>query len=57
MPAITGWSWSAGRVNVTAMGWSCVMTTSPLGSEAWTMLPASTRRRPTRPVMGEVMRL
>ena len=57
MPAITGWSWSAAMVNTTAMGWSWVITTSPLGSEACTMLPGSTRRRPTRPEMGAVIRL
>jgi len=40
-------------VKMMAMGWICVMTTRPVESEAWTMLPGSTRRRPTTPSMGE----
>ncbi len=47
---------SSAMVKITVIGWSCVMTKSPLVSFAWTMLPGSTRRNPMRPLMGAVMR-
>ncbi len=37
------------------MGSSCVTTTMPAVSLAWTMLPGSIRRMPVRPSIGEVM--
>ena len=45
---------SSGIVNSTEIGCSWVITTMPVASEAWTMLPGSTRRRPTTPVIGAV---
>src|SRR5438094_362862 len=41
----------------TAIGSICAMTTRPPGSLALTMLPGSTRRNPTRPESGAVMRV
>ena len=53
----TGGRWSAGIVNTTAIGESCVITTMPVGSLAWTTFPGSTSFRPTEPVIGAVTRL
>ena len=51
---VTAGRLSSGMVNSTAIGWSWVMVMIPVASEAWTMLPGSTRRRPTTPVIGAV---
>ncbi len=42
---------------MTVIGSICVMTTMPVVSDVWTMLPGSTWRRPTRPDTGAVMRV
>ena len=49
---IDGWTFFSGRVKTTEMGRNWVMTTRPLVSLAWTMLPWSTRRTPQRPPRG-----
>ncbi len=46
---------SSGIVKTTVMGCNWVMTTNGVVLEATARLPGSTRRRPTRPEMGEVM--
>ena len=43
---------SSGIGKTTLIGCSCAMTTMPLASDACTMLPGSTWRRPTRPLIG-----
>ena len=53
----TSRSVSSGTVKSTAIGSTSVITTSPVWLAAETMLPASTRRRPTRPLMGAVTRV
>ena len=59
-PAFNRWATegtsSSAIVKITVIGWICVMTSIPFVSAAWTMFPGSTRRRPTRPEMGDVMR-
>src|SRR6202012_3029245 len=45
-----------GTENTTLLGWDCVTTTMPRESDGPTRLPGSTRRRPTMPVIGEVIR-
>ena len=42
-----------GRLNSTEIGCNCVSVTTPVESEARTMLPSSTRRMPVRPSSGE----
>lgn len=49
--------WSSAIVKITAMGCNWVMTARPPASLAWTMLPASTRRRPILPLIGAVILL
>ena len=44
-------------LKITVIGWSCVMVASPVVPSAWTMLPGSTERSPTRPSMGEAIRV
>ena len=44
------------QVKMTEIGCSWVMTRSPVVSVACTMFPISTRRNPTRPLIGAVMR-
>eukprot|EP01022_Parablepharisma_sp_SALTPOND_P004196 TRINITY_DN118_c0_g1_i13.p1 TRINITY_DN118_c0_g1~~TRINITY_DN118_c0_g1_i13.p1 ORF type:complete len:2030 (+),score=744.92 TRINITY_DN118_c0_g1_i13:50280-56369(+) len=58
---LSRWAWlmvptaSSGRVKSRVIGSIWLMTTRPLASAAWTILPGSTRRTPTRPEMGAVM--
>ncbi len=47
---------SSAIANITAISCTCVITSKPFVSAAWTMLPGSTRRRPTRPAIGAEMR-
>jgi len=47
---------SSGTLNTRAIGSSWAITTRPPVSDALTTLPGSTSRRPTRPVIGEVIR-
>jgi len=53
--SITRKSSSCGRLKITAMGSSWVMTTSPFASLARTRLPGSTRRTPVTPSSGDLM--
>ena len=48
---------SCGTANTTSIGMTWVMTATPLASLLLTVLPTSTVRRPTRPLMGAVMRV
>ena len=41
------------NVNITLIGWICVMTTRL--EVVWMILPGSTRRNPKRPVIGAVI--
>ena len=54
---ITPRTLSSGMVKTTVIGCNWVMTTSPLTSDARTILPGSTWRSPSRPLTGAVMRL
>src|SRR4029453_12836726 len=47
---------SSGTEKTTEIGWIWVIVTSPPVSFACTMFPASTRRSPSRPLMGAMMR-
>jgi hypothetical protein len=49
------WNAPSGRLKTTAIGSIWLITTSPPGSAACTMLPGSTRRAPVRPPIGAVM--
>jgi hypothetical protein len=42
---------------ITEIGWSCVTTTSPLGSVGCMILPTSSWRTPSTPSIGVVMRV
>ena len=53
--AITRGSSSCGRLKMTAIGSSCVITTTPLASEACTRLPGSTCRIPVTPSVGDLI--
>ena len=52
---LTLWNAASGNVKTTEIGSTWSMTTSPVVSDAWTMLPTSTSRRPVRPEIGAVM--